>query len=249
MLNVQSGTTREPQAVIFLTIDGESKMAGIKLPKSVMKGATRSDEVNWPSGLTTLPSKFGVTAKDLGYNELEKNIIADRATAGSEKEAKILETALQVFLELMARDIEPRQMVDQAGHKLYIDGLNPTEGTRRKYYTNDLDETIENGPAMEERSRWGVRAGIETNQAQGFEMPKPGHYKQYVADHWNDLFRKLQFRSEVPDYKHMHPSDSREVYAAAVERATSDEGEIRKTLLQWLTPFLKNPKTQWTGEE
>lgn len=226
-------------------------MAGtIDLPKGVTRGKARKN-LHWPEGLRRLPAEFGMKTSDLGFEEAEQRRIAEKAVAGKDHEAvKIFNTTREVLLELMARDVCRRQVESNTGKKVYFDHEgNPTT---LKYSTHVFDESgqaIEHAPAMEERSRWGVRGGRETLTAPGAPMPNPGHIKRMVEENFEDLFPRLVFRSDTPDTKYVHEKDSRDAFMAAHKAAVSNDGELRKGLLSWLPAFLKKPVSNWNGED
>lgn len=222
----------------------------IDLPKNVRRGKARKN-LHWPEGLRRLPAEFGLLTTDLGFEEADQRRIAEKAVVGKDKKAlQIFNTTREVLLELMARDTAPRQVESNSGKKVYFDHEgNPTTNKYSTHVTNDSGEFIEHEPAMEDRSRWGVRAGRETLTAPGAEMPRPGHLKLMVEEHFDDLFPRLVFRSKTPDTKYVHSNDSRDAFLAAHKQAVSDEGELRKVLLDWLPKFLSQPQSSWNGED
>ena len=177
----------------------------IDLPKNVVRGKTRKNIV-WPEGLKRLPNQFGLKATDLGFDANDLTRLAAKAAGGKDQKAiKVFNTTREVLLELMARDTEPRHVTDNSGNKVYFD--HNGEPTVRKYsghLTDQSGEYIEHEPVMEERSRWGIRAGRETMTAPGAEMPQPGHWKHMVEEHFDDLFGQLVFATDTPDTRFIH---------------------------------------------
>ena len=149
-----------------------------------------------------------------------------------------------------ARDLAPRHVESNSGKKVYFDhNGEPTTNKYSTHVTNDRGEYLEHEAVIEDRSRWAVRAGRETLTAPGAEMPRPGHLKMMVEEHFEDLFPRLVFRSKTPDTKYVHEDDNRDAFLAAHKLATSDDGELRGGLLSWLPEFLKQPQSKWNGED
>ena len=226
-------------------------MAGtIELPKNVRRGKARKN-MHWPEGLRRLPAEFGLLTTDLGFEESEQRRIGEKAAAGKDKKAvEIFNKTREVLLELMARDTAPRHVESNSGKKVYFDhNGEPTTNKYSTHITNDGGEFIQHEPVIEDRSRWGVRAGRETLTAPGAEMPRPGHLKLMVEENFEDLFPRLVFRSKTPDTKYVHKDDNRDAFLAAHKQATSDDGELRSVLLDWLPEFMKQPQSKWNGED
>lgn len=222
--------------------------AAIELPKGVKPGKARVS-LDWPEGLRRLPAEFGIKTTDIGFEESDQIRLVAQAKAGNEKAHAIIQTTREVLLELMSRDIEERQVEASNGKKVYFD--HSGEATTLKYSTHVFDDNgraIEHLPALETRSRWGIRAGRETLTAPGAPMPQPGHMKIKVEEHFDDLFPRLVFRSNTPDTKYVHTSDSRDAFLAAHKQAVSDDGQLRTMLLSWLPAFLKKPQSKWDGQ-
>jgi len=223
-------------------------MTGIKLAKNTAPAKVQGEGVDVPIGLYELPAVFGLKPSDIGgFTDTDRLLIADRALAGDEKAQQTLEISLQVMFELMKRDTHLREQRDSKNHLIYHrkDGEG---GTLQKFTPDATGEITENSVAKEVRSKWGLRTGNETRQVSGEDMPEGGHWKTIVAKQWNDIFRGLKYRVDTPNYDHLLPHHNRDEYEEVRKRATDDDGMLRKELLAWLKPFLKEPVSTWDGQ-
>lgn len=220
-------------------------------------GKRDEEAVEWPVDLKYLPRLYGVKATDIpGVPETheERKAQAIRATKGKDAKAMmVLNLALQVFLELMSRHKEERQLLDAQGRKLFIDARNGQLTTRRFSDTlKDADNhALVHERAMHERSVYGVMAGVECLTAPGTPVPQPGHYKSLVVEHFAELYPDLFFlRDRLDPHEHdpnAHRPQDAQAYREYLKQQNEDTSDRRRDLLAWLPEFLKKPVCKWDG--
>lgn len=222
-------------------------------PKLIAGDAPGSDKVDWPQGIVRLPIQNWITAEDLGFSERNKLTIVDRAKAGDAKAIKILNTTCQVLLELMKRDKEMRHSVNERNQPLYFDNhgnLTTESGSKTE---RDMDgRFLRFRPALEERSKHGVKAGREAGSGPGTAWNEPGEWKKRVEENFYELFPKLKYREWKPAFS----AGQFGTVPGAVEYAKQKHAEgmdpqtgmERQATLAWLEPFLKNPVSDWDGQ-
>lgn len=221
-------------------------------PDARIFGREEEAKVDWPMQLLLLPRTMALRCEDLGFKPEERAAIVKSALANDKTALAKMNVALNVFVELMGIYQEERQVVDaRTGELLFID-QNGNLTTQHFYITNqETKKYAPNQRAMEMRSPWGVRPGVECRSASGTEMPQPGHYKKMVEQNFDDLLPRLRFLSDrldpsEPDPNAMRPEHTA-MYAENLKALVNDNHFRRKPLLGWLTEFLKKPVATWNG--
>jgi hypothetical protein len=212
--------------------------------------------IQWDESLLQLPSSNCMLRSDIGLPEGDlRHLITLARSAGKgpevHKAREQLETAKQVFFELMRRAVEQRPLYGSKGEALYHDSDGST--------TTKAMESIEGNRykrrrrAREWRSRYGVRSGREVFVGKGVPTIEPGHWKRVVSDNWYDILPRLKFKELKPSFQDAGAvAGAREhmieQHAAIV---LNDSSGPRQALLRWLRPFLTQDKvvSDWNGED
>lgn len=196
-------------------------------------GTTTQDKLEIPGDLLELPRLHKMKTRDMGIDEASYQSIANGYAAGDPKNAEVCETALQVFLEMMSRTPNdgPRILRDPSGRPK----LGPTGGKLAKNC-----------------SRWAMDFDDcgTINDTKEAPAPKPGHWKNWVVQHWKELMPRLVFASDNASPGASATIDLQynvETWKRTRDVSLSDQNVDRIALKAWLVPFLKNPICKWDG--
>lgn len=222
-------------------------------PEVIAGETPGSDKVDWPEGIKRLPVQNWVTAEDLGFSERNKLNIVNAAKAGDVKAIKTLDVVYNVLIELMKRDTEPRQKVNERNQALYFDDHGKLTTESGSQTNKDMDgRFLKYRPALEIRSKHGVKAGREAGSGPGTQWNRPGEWMLRVKENFYELFPKLRFREHKPAFAAGQFGTTPGVVEYAkqkhAEGMDANTGMERRATLEWLTPFLKNPKSDWDGQ-
>lgn len=205
---------------------------------------------SWGSDLLYCPSQWFMMSEDIGIVNGERQMLVDAAKRKDEDAITKLEIAKQVVLEMMARTREDRHKHDSSGRPLFI-GLDGKETIETSYRSPQGELTVFKR-ATERRSTFGIRKGREAQGGPGTPYIGEGYWKRMVEEQFYDLFPKMEFKKLKPDFTPKdYPTPQAMDYAKQqhAEKVANPNSAERKRLMRWLTPFLKNPVSKWTGED
>jgi hypothetical protein len=196
-------------------------------------GTTTQEKLEVPGDLLELPRAHKLKTADLGIDEASYQSIANGYAAGDTANAEVCETAREVFLEMMSRthSDEPRLIRDPSGKPK----LGPNGGK--------LAKTC---------SRWAMdfEDCAVINDTKSAPAPWPGHWRNWVVQHWKELMPRLVFASDnaAPGASAtVDLSFNIETWKRTRDMSLSDKNVDRVALKNWLVTFLKNPVCKWDG--
>lgn len=231
---------------------GKKKAAAPEL----VYGEAEHPKIDWDENLLRILRIFHIKSTDIPNCPEEgvlRTELVRKANAGDTKARAVLNTTLNLVLECMGRFRRPRQLVDAQNRLLFLD---PNEQLTIRKFSATLKDSeghaLRHEKAMQVRSEWGVKPGVECQSAAGTPVPRPGHYKTLVEENFDDLFPKLYFMSEKLDSREADPTsrqpETRAAYLAELKAQCDDSSERRQEVLKWLPAFIKKPVNTWDGE-
>jgi len=183
--------------------------------------------------LIELPRAYSLTATEFGFTKgPPEHYLAKYANKDFRK---VVDDALQIFLELMFVTKSLKVSLDTTGQPIMEDVVGFDEMGREAQFSEAKEEW---------RSHWSVRH-TDCGGNEGNPRPAPGHWKTFVERNWRLILPHLRFTSTRPSKNRTEKMIENQM--------DPDKNDARRDGLLAIAFILEKKegerKTSWTGED